>query len=187
MDVNAKYGRTLLGFALVFFLAGTASAEKVRHVIDGDTFVLEDNQRVRLIGVDTPEIDHPRYNRPGEYYGEEARLYLKKRVEGKDVRLENGPEGFDKYGRRLAYVYEGGVLVNADLIALGFGEATRAFPHPRQAEFLELEEQARQKKAGLWDKTSVRNSRPPALRRAAAWVTPVLAVLFLLPLFRKRR
>src|SRR5829696_3940967 len=57
----------------------------VERVIDGDTLVMENGERVRLIGVDTPETKHP--NRPIEQFGKEAAAFTKRMVEGKRVRL----------------------------------------------------------------------------------------------------
>jgi len=47
-------------------------------VVDGDTLVVENKERVRLIGVDTPETKHP--NKPVEYYGKEATAFTKRMV-----------------------------------------------------------------------------------------------------------
>ena len=59
---------------------------KVSRVVDGDTFVTDTGQRVRLIGVDTPETVHP--SKPVQYFGKEASAYTKRMLEGKTVRLE---------------------------------------------------------------------------------------------------
>jgi len=72
-----------------------AQYRTVRRVVDGDTLVLENKERVRLIGVDTPETKHPR--KPVEYYGTEATAFTKKMVQGKTVRLE-----FDHANAHLA-------------------------------------------------------------------------------------
>lgn len=125
-------------------------AEKVRYAIDGDTIVLENNQRVRLIGIDAPEIENRKYGREGEYYGEEAKQFLKQLIEGKDVRLEDGYEPFDKYGRGLAYVYLGDLFVNAELVRLGYAEVFRIFDFEYKDQFLELERQARSQGLGIW-------------------------------------
>ncbi len=77
---------------------------RVERVIDGDTLVLEGGERVRLIGVDTPETVHPQ--KPVEYFGKEASKFTRGMVEGKRVRLEydEGTGRNDRYGRTLAYV-----------------------------------------------------------------------------------
>src|SRR5207247_736210 len=79
----------------------------VERVVDGDTLLLQSGERVRLIGVDTPEIKHPK--KPVEYFGKEASAFTRRMVEGKRVRLEfdqgNAARGHkDRYQRTLAYV-----------------------------------------------------------------------------------
>lgn|GEM_PF-341909 len=152
-------------------------AELVKHVIDGDTVVLENNQRVRLIGVDAPEIDHPKYNRPGEFFGNESRDYLKNRVEGRDVALEDGQEGFDQYGRRLSYIYVDGVLVNAELIEKGYAEAMRRFPNKFKTEFLALEEKARSAGSGLWSGKEIQSTEQEETYPVWLWIAAFILVL----------
>ena len=77
-------------------------------MVDGGTLLLQSGERVRLIGVDTPEIKHPK--KPVEYFGKEASAFTRRMVEGKRVRLEcdqaNAARGHkDRYGRTLAYVF----------------------------------------------------------------------------------
>ncbi len=150
-------------FCALVFTAGagiTAWAdEPVSHVVDGDTIILENHQRVRFIGIDAPEVDHPRYNKLGEPFGEEAKDYLKERLEGKSVRLESGPEAFDKYGRRLAYVYLGEECLNETLLREGYAEAVRKLPYDRKSRYLELEAAAREQKRGLWAAASKETSK----------------------------
>lgn len=85
------------------------------RVVDGDTIIVNidgKKERVRLIGVDTPETKHP--NKPVEYFGREASAFTKGMVEGKKVKLEYDWQRRDKYGRLLAYVYlEDGTFLNA--------------------------------------------------------------------------
>jgi micrococcal nuclease len=91
---------------LILFLIGSLNAQDwvtVKRVIDGDTILLVNEERVRLIGVDTPETKHPQ--KPVERFGKEAYLFTKSMVEGKNVRLEYDQQRRDKYKRLLAYVY----------------------------------------------------------------------------------
>jgi hypothetical protein len=67
------------------------------HVVDGDTLVLQNDERVRLIGVDTPETKHP--TKPVEPFGPEASSFTKRAVEGKLVRLKFDREKRDRYQR----------------------------------------------------------------------------------------
>jgi len=73
------------------------------RVVDGDTIILDGNEKIRLIGVDTPETKDPR--KPVQYFGKEASVFTKRMVEGKNIRLEYDWQKIDKYGRTLAYVY----------------------------------------------------------------------------------
>lgn len=149
---------------LIFILgwgASLAHAERVKYVIDGDTCILMNEQRVRLLGVDTPEIKNVEYQRLGEFFGEQAKSYLKQLIEGKEVRLVDGPEPFDKYGRRLAYIYLDDLLVNRELVRLGYAEAIRRFPYDKKDEFLALEAIARHEKLGMWQKQSETNEARP--------------------------
>lgn len=126
----------------------------VTRVIDGDTVDLQDGRRVRLIGIDTPEMGYsPRAQTEGvnDPFAEEAKAFLREQAEGRRVRLEFGPEAEDQYGRTLAYLFlEDGTHLNAELLRRGLARAYRGFEHPRRPEFLELEQQARKAGIGLW-------------------------------------
>ena len=84
--------------------AATTTAEyyKVARVIDGDTIELENGERVRYIGMDTPETVHP--SKPVQCFGKAASAENSKLVSGKTVRLEKDVSDTDKYGRLLRYV-----------------------------------------------------------------------------------
>ncbi|HCM41886.1 MAG TPA: nuclease [Candidatus Omnitrophica bacterium] len=134
-------------------LVSLASAEQavVKRVIDGDTVVLADETRVRLIGIDAPEIENRDYAHRGEPYGEESKQLLKEWIEGQSVDLRDGPEKEDRYHRRLAYLYlQDQSFVNLKLVEAGAAEAYRKFPHPFQADFFAAEKRARENRLGLW-------------------------------------
>ena len=120
--------------------------------------------RVRLIGVDTPETVHPQ--KPVEYFGKEASAFTKRTCEGKTVRLESDPQNAnrDKYGRLLRYVYlEDGQLLNAEIIRQGYGFAYTRFPFSKMEEFRELEREARNANRGLWAETPSTESLEPGV------------------------
>lgn len=120
----------------------------VTRVIDGDTIVIGSGQRVRYIGIDTPEV-YPEL----EAYGMEAWQANRGLVEGKEVRLERDVSETDKYGRLLRYVYVDGVLVNAELVRLGLAEAKAYPPDTKYQDLLEQQErEARQAGRGMWAK-----------------------------------
>jgi len=107
---------------------------KVKRVIDGDTILLTNGERVLLIGVDTPETVHP--NKPVEYFGKEASAFTKKMVEGKKVKLEFDWDRRDKYDRLLAYVYLlDGTFLNAEIVKQRYGHANTRFPFKNLEEF----------------------------------------------------
>lgn len=133
-------------------LKGTQHApyrQYVKRVIDGDTIVLTNNQRVRYIGIDTPEISHP--HKGVEWLGAEAKDFNKKLVEHKWVRLEFDIELRDKYGRLLAYVYVDDKFVNAELVKQGYAKVYTFPPNVKYVDlFLELQKEARGHTRGLW-------------------------------------
>ena len=119
------------------------------RVVDGDTIVLDGGERVRLIGVDTPESVDPR--RPVEWFGKEASAFTRRLVEGRRVRLEYDRTRRDVHRRTLAYVYlEDGTFVNLEIVRRGYGHAYTRFPFRYLEQFRAAERQARAERAGLW-------------------------------------
>ena len=151
MNTN-KYFLLLLLLVLVFSACQTPQPNtyKVVRVVDGDTIVLDNGERVRYIGIDTPETKHPK--KPVQFFGKEASEANRKLVEGKRVRLEYDVQRTDRYGRTLAYVYlEDGTCINAWLVENGFARVSTYPPNIRyQDRFKELEQKAREAKTGLW-------------------------------------
>ncbi len=86
----------------------------VEYVYDGDTLLLTTGQRVRLIGVDTPET--VKRNHPVEPFGPEATAFSRAWLSGGEVRLEFDQERLDRYGRTLAYVWIGDRMLNEELL-----------------------------------------------------------------------
>lgn len=132
---------------------------KVTKVTDGDTIHIDLNgmdEKVRLIGINTPETVDPR--KPVECFGKEASSRMKELADGKLVRLEydNSQQLRDAYGRLLAYVYlEDGEMLNRKMIADGYAyEYTYMMPYKYQREFRDLQNIARVSKRGLWSPTT---------------------------------
>src|SRR5690349_739041 len=100
--------------------ATTFNATVVKTV-DGDTVDVQVSpsrvERVRLLGIDTPETKDPR--KPVQCYGPEASAYTHQRLFGRAVRLETDAEVHDKYGRLLAYIYVDGARFDDELLRLG--------------------------------------------------------------------
>lgn len=124
----------------------------VVKVVDGDTIHVRIGNRVeqvRYIGINTPELHHPRKGEePG---GREAGLKNGELVAHTRVRLELDVQSRDRYGRLLAYVWVGDVMVNAELVRLGYAQVMTVPPNVRyQALFLKLQREAREAARGLW-------------------------------------
>lgn len=111
----------------------------VVRVVDGDTIIVDyygEEERVRLIGVDTPESVHPNDARNTEE-GETASDYTKALLEGKRVMLEFDEEMYDRYERMLAYVYLDGEMVNAKLLTDGYADTMTIPPNTKYAEWFD--------------------------------------------------
>ncbi|KAF0139735.1 MAG: micrococcal nuclease [Stygiobacter sp.] len=127
----------------------------VSRVIDGDTFVLSDSQRVRMLGVDCPEIS--RYNKPAELFSMEASEKTRSLIEHKTVKLVFDGKAFDMFGRILAYVWlvdskgKDSVFVQTELLKNGFARISY-YPKEKRyyALFYNLRNTAMKKKLGIW-------------------------------------
>jgi micrococcal nuclease len=121
----------------------------VASVRDGDTLLLEDGRRVRLVQVDAPELGD------GECYGREAQRELARLLPpGARVTLEadGALDDVDRFGRLLRYVVRGGENVNVELVRRG-AAAPYFFDGDRGRhadELLAAAEQARAARRGLW-------------------------------------
>ena len=141
---------------LALFLAPAAPAEAIEgtvvRVVDGDTIhvkLWERVEKVRYIGVNTPETHHPtRGEEPG---GREAAEMNRRLVAGQRVRLELDVRARDRHGRLLAYVWVGDLMVNAELVRLGYAQVMTVPPNVKHQElFVKLQREARDAGRGLW-------------------------------------
>ena len=134
-------------------LALAAITAQVVDVYDGDTLTVEldgTRERVRLIGIDAPEVKDNRHG-PASEYGSAAGLYLTALVGGRTVELVLGVKERDRYGRLLAYVYLDGVFINLEMVRAGYAVAYTVPPDVAHAgEYLAAEREARSKGLGLW-------------------------------------
>ncbi len=132
----------------------SAAHASVRHVIDGDTLELVDGRRVRLIGIDTPEIG--RQGKPSEPFAEAARDRLRELAGGR-VRLVEGLEPKDRHGRALAYLFDpDGRSLEAALLREGLGFALALPPNVSMAGcHASAERVAREARRGLWQSSPV--------------------------------
>jgi len=129
---------------------------QVERVVDGDTLLLTNRARIRLIGVDTPETVRP--NSRVQPWGPEAAEFTRKFVAKGEVRLQFDRERVDDYDRFLAYVWVGNQMLNEELIRTGLGKAVTRFPYSysMKKRFLRAQQKAKQAARGLWGKPNKR-------------------------------
>ena len=141
----------------------------VTHVADGDTLNVRapgggGETRVRLLGIDTPEL-HSKSHGGSDYWAREATRYTQSHAAGRAVTLRLEPtKTRDKYQRLLAYVYlDDGDNLTLDLVRDGAAYADRRFPHSMRSQFEQAEAEARKKGCGLWK--GVTEAEMPEWRR----------------------
>ncbi|MCC7146309.1 MAG: thermonuclease family protein [Phycisphaeraceae bacterium] len=124
----------------------------ITKVIDGDTVELSDGTRIRLWGIDTPEMNYRKPNLGPEPFAQESTEMARTLVEGKTVRLELDPaDTRDRYERLLAYIQlPDGTWLNEHLLQAGLARWERRFPHSRRDYYKQLEQQARAEGVGRW-------------------------------------
>jgi micrococcal nuclease len=159
--------RRTLPWALVVLLAAgygwvqrgedggsSSTTARVLRVVDGDTILVAvggRQERVRYIGVDTPETVKPHTR--VQCFGKRASAANHRLVDGREVRLVADAEARDRYGRLLAYVYraDDGLFVNEALVRGGYATTLAIAPNVRFADrFAALARQARDAGQGLW-------------------------------------
>jgi micrococcal nuclease len=130
---------------------GHDATVEVSRVVDGDTIDIspsvEGRSRVRLIGMDTPEVYFGT-----QPYGPEASDFAKRELDGERVELELDVQKIDPYGRLLAYVYlPDGRMFNETLLEEGYAQVATFPPNVKyQERFLEAQREAREANRGLW-------------------------------------
>lgn len=173
--------KSIIGIILAILLSGGAvggykvvrdnradifenSLHMVIKVVDGDTIDIENKNRIRLLGVDTPER--------GSCYYKEAKIFLKDLVENEDIRIEKDISGTDRYDRLLRYVYipagdpqDDDVFVNELLLRQGFARTFAQAPDNRYRDlFASAQQEAKKENRGLWDACDYKNTDSQTLR-----------------------
>jgi micrococcal nuclease len=139
---------------------------EVTRVVDGDTIEIEGGERVRYIGIDTPETVDPR--KPVQCFGVEASNKNKELVGGKTVRLEKDTTDRDKYKRLLRYVYAGDTFINLELVRQGFAYSYSYPPDIKyQEQIVAAQKEAENSKNGLWIACPLGKSQPVATSQEA--------------------
>jgi len=149
---------------------------RVARIVDGDTLDVavpdhhKPTTRIRLWGVDTPEVTGPHTEEM--YFGPQASAFTESLMSGQPVRLKLSPlHTRDKFGRLLAYVYHAdtGEMLNEALLKTGHAYADPRFDHEYKNEFARLEREARANQVGLWEKVTPQQyphwKRPKKSRR----------------------
>jgi micrococcal nuclease len=138
----------------------------VAWVVDGDTFTCRDGRKVRLLGIDTPELGQ------GEP-GRQAHAALRRLLPpGTTVRLERDVGPRDRFGRELAYVWSGARMVNESLVREGWAMLYTLPPNVKHAGRLErAQKEARAARTGLWESRGFECS-PVAWRRRECAAVP---------------
>ena len=121
----------------------------VARVIDGDTCVLENEERVRYFGINAPE--------EGDPYFRETTQANNNLVAEKEVRLEPKDPSRDTQDRLLAYVFVSNVFVNEELVRQGYAHIQRPLVAKYRDRLLRAQEAARQEGLGIWAKTAEQN------------------------------
>jgi micrococcal nuclease len=131
-------------------LKSTQPLYEVEKVIDGDTIIVKNGGKVRLLGINAPEIAH--YEQATEPYGQEAHRRLQELLSHKRVYLEFDQRRRDRYGRLLAHVTrEDGTPVNAILLQEGLARALFLQPNMQHLQrYYAIESAAQRAKRGIW-------------------------------------
>jgi len=152
---------------LILLLTTLLSAQdllKVERVVDGDTLLLTNGEKVRLIGIDAPESKpNPRAEKQAAMegkdlkniilMGEEATKFVRSLIKpGDEVRIEFDVEKRDRYGRLLGYIYLlDGRMINEEIVKAGYASLLTHPPNVKyQNRFLRAYKEARENKRGLW-------------------------------------
>ena len=145
LDLNYIQMRIILLIYLLFgSLYSFAERYKVTRVIDGDTFVISSGERVRIIGINAPEIS--------DLYGSESKQYLINLIENHYVELESDPVNKDKdqYQRLLRYVQLNGLNINEKMIQDGYAFAYLKYNFSKKDRYRNLQVGAMNQKVGIW-------------------------------------
>jgi micrococcal nuclease len=126
----------------------------VQRVVDGDTLLLANGARLRLIGADTPETVKPGH--PVEPFGPEATQFTQQFLDEADgrIRLQLDRERLDKYGRFLGYVWVADRMLNEELIRAGLATAETGYRYSSsmKTRFRRTEEEAKAAERGIWSR-----------------------------------
>lgn len=136
--------QSLLIILTLLTLVCFGTPTKVTRIIDGDTFETETGEKVRLIGINAPEIT--------DIFGEEAKAHLAQIIEGQTVDLiaDKTSNDRDRYSRLLRYVILNGVDVNKQMILDGYAFAYLKYRFDKEIEYKDAQLTATKNNDGMW-------------------------------------
>ncbi len=136
--------RLLLIILTLSSLVCFGTTTKAKRIIDGDTFETETGEKVRLIGINAPEIS--------DIFGEEAKQHLINLIEGKtiDLQADNISNDRDRYSRLLRYVILDGTDINKQMVSDGFAIAYLKYHFDKSEEYRQAQLTASKDNQGMW-------------------------------------
>jgi len=161
---------------LLFYLFQQASYadtwDRVKWVIDGDTVVLANGQKVRYIGINSPEL--ARDGNKAEPYGNAAKRFNASLVDRKSIRLGFDKERNDRYERLLAYIFlKDGTFVNAEILSNGYAYLLVHRPNIKHnSVMLQSQRAAMSAKKGIWQSWTERKKNYVANKRSRRFHLP---------------
>jgi micrococcal nuclease len=136
---------------VLFFITGSCFGipATVSKIIDGDTFEIETGEKVRLIGINAPEIT--------DIFGTESKTHLSQLILGKEVELltDQISNKTDVYNRLLRYVYYNNIDINKRMIQDGYAFAYLKYNFERKIEYKEAQQNSSRNNLGIWGSTEV--------------------------------
>jgi micrococcal nuclease len=176
-------------FLLVSFSCFSQTV-KVARVIDGDTYVIETGEKIRMIGINAPEMSTE--------FGDDAKAHLEKLIGGKEVMLVEDAKATkkDKYKRLLRYTILNGEDINQRMVCDGFAVAYTRFKFTKKESYVDCQEVAELASLGMW---GMEETETPAASVNVGEDTitmpksyfysgvAAIAVLFILVLFKTKR
>jgi endonuclease YncB( thermonuclease family) len=162
-----------LFFSIIFSLSlltgceSKSNYQKVKWIYDGDTLLLSDGRKVRLIGINAPEVAH--HKKKGQPYGDEATEKLRELLEKSNnkVRLERGKQAQDRYKRELAHVFlADGTDVSKWMLQNGWATLMVFPPNTRYIRsYRKAERSAQLEKRHIWQQKTHRIQQAHQLKR----------------------
>lgn len=136
--------QTITKIIILTTFACFGTTTKVTRVIDGDTFVTETGEKVRIIGINAPEIS--------DIFGQEAKQHLANLIDQKiiDLQPDNILNDKDNYSRLLRYVILDGIDINKQMILDGFATAFLKYNFSKSEEYRQAQLTASKVNVGMW-------------------------------------